>query len=221
MLDDPFDTRAGLNVVDQEVEAYGGGLTVALELSDTITLKSITGYREDESTTPIDFDSLPAADVDVPAIYTNDQFSQELQLLYEGGRLNGVLGAYYLDANAFTAFDVALFTTGAAIGLPGLNAQTLGDVNTETFSIFGDFTYDLTDQLSISLGDATLGTLATAASCAQPSSAASPTCSTDRRSHRRDQRFRWQRNLRRVHPARLDRLQTQSRSHAAGLFQGV
>ena len=152
VLDDPYDTRAGLNIVDQEVEAYGGSLAIEFEASDTITLKSITGYREDKSTTPIDFDSLPAADLDVPAIYENDQFSQEFQLLYEGDKLSGVLGAYYLDANAFTAFDVALFTTGALISLPGLNAQTLGDVKTETWSIFGDFTYDITEQLSVSLG---------------------------------------------------------------------
>jgi iron complex outermembrane receptor protein len=147
VLDSVFDTRAGLNIVDQEVEAYGGALNIALQVSDTITLKSITGYREDASTTPIDFDSLAAVDLDVPAIYENQQFSQELQLLYEGDRLSGVLGFYYLDANAFTAFDVALFTT-----LNGLTAQTLGDVDTKTWSVFGDFTYDLTDTVSVSVG---------------------------------------------------------------------
>ena len=147
VLNDVFDTRAGLNIVDQEVEAYGGALNVAIELTDTLTFKSITGYREDKSTTPIDFDSLAAVDLDVPAIYNNDQFSQELQLLYEGDKLSGVLGFYYLDANAFTAFDVALFTTVA-----GLTAQTLGDVNTEAWSVFGDFTYDLTDTISVSVG---------------------------------------------------------------------
>jgi len=147
VLDDVFDTRAGLNIVDQEVEAYGGALTMSLALSDTITIKSITGYRKDSSTTPIDFDSLPAVDVDVPAVYENDQFSQELQLLYESDNLSGVLGFYYLDANAFTAFDVGLFTTVA-----GLTAQTLGDVDTKTWSVFGDFTYDLTDTISFSLG---------------------------------------------------------------------
>ncbi|WP_394729690.1 TonB-dependent receptor [Altererythrobacter sp. GH1-8] len=152
VLDSVYDTRAGLNVVEQEVEAYGGSLNIALEVSDTITLKSITGYREDKTTTPIDFDSLPVADLDVPAIYENDQLSQEFQLLYESDSLSGVLGFYYLDANAFTAFDAALFVTGDLISLPGLNAQTLGDVDTETWSIFGDFTYDITDQFSISLG---------------------------------------------------------------------
>jgi iron complex outermembrane receptor protein len=152
VLDDVFDTRAGLNIVDQEIEAYGGALNVAIELSDTLTLKSISGYREDKSTTPIDFDSLPAVDVDVPAVYENDQFSQEFQLLYEGEKLSGVFGFYYLDANAFTAFDVGLWTTGALIALPGLTAQTLGDVKTKTWSVFGDFTYDLTDTISVSLG---------------------------------------------------------------------
>ncbi len=147
VLDNVFDTRAGLNIVDQEVEAYGGALNVAIELSDTLTFKSITGYREDASTSPIDFDSLPAVDLDVPAIYENDQWSQELQLVYESDNLSGVLGFYYLDANAFTAFDVALFTT-----LNGLTAQTLGDVNTKTWSVFGDFTYDLSNTISVSLG---------------------------------------------------------------------
>lgn len=90
---------------------------------------------------------MPGVDLDVPAIYENDQFSQEFQLLYESDNLSGVLGFYYLDANAFTAFDVALFTTVA-----GLTAQTLGDVQTETWSVFGDFTYDLTDTISVSVG---------------------------------------------------------------------
>ncbi|WP_300381437.1 TonB-dependent receptor [Henriciella sp.] len=152
VLGDVFDTRAGLDVVPQEVEAYGGSIVAEAELTDNWTLKNILAYREDESTSPIDFDSLPEADLDVPAIYKNDQFSEELQLLYSGDRLNGLIGLYYLDANASTVFDVLLATTGDVLGLPGLNAQTFGDVGTETWSIFGDFTYDVTDRFSVSLG---------------------------------------------------------------------
>ncbi|MGB7406553.1 MAG: TonB-dependent receptor [Pacificimonas sp.] len=151
VLDDVFDTRAGLDVIEQEVEAYGGALSAELDLG-LVKLRSITAYREDKSTTPIDFDSLPAADLDVPAIYENDQFSQELQLLYEGDRLSGLVGAYYLNANALTSFDVLLDVFGTAIGFPGFNAQTFGEVDTETWSVFGDFSYDLTDRFSVSLG---------------------------------------------------------------------
>jgi iron complex outermembrane receptor protein len=114
-------------------------------------LRNILAYRKDRTSTPIDFDSLPAADVDVPAIYRNRQFSNEFQFVYEGSRLQGVAGVYYLDANANNIFDVILATTNPAL-LPGLTASTFGDVDTKTWAVFGDFTFKFTDQLSLSLG---------------------------------------------------------------------
>ena len=69
------------------------------ELSDWLTLRSRSPpIARTTATTPIDFDALPAVDVDVPAIYNNKQFSQELQVVIESGPLAGVVGAYYLDA---------------------------------------------------------------------------------------------------------------------------
>ncbi|MFN3387851.1 MAG: TonB-dependent receptor [Allosphingosinicella sp.] len=151
VLDDVYDTRAGLNSPEQEIEAYGGAVRAELRVSDAITLKNILAYRKDKSFAPIDFDSLPAADVDVPAIYRNKQFSNEFQVLYEGGALNGVAGLYYLDANANNVFDVVLATTSPVV-LPGLTASTFGDVDTKTWAVFADFTYDLTDQFAVSVG---------------------------------------------------------------------
>lgn len=152
VLDDEFDNRAGLDVVEQDVDSFGVSHLTEITVSDNVTLRNIIAYREDDSTTPIDFDSLPAADLDVPAIYENEQFSEEFQLLWSGDRLNGLVGFYYLDAEALTAFDVLLATTGDLIGLPGLNAQTFGDVGTTTWSLFADFTYDVTDRFSVTLG---------------------------------------------------------------------
>ena len=152
VLDNVYDNRAGLNVVEQNVEVMGGSLIAEYEINENFTIKNILAYREDEGTTPIDFDALPEADVDVPAIYTNDQLSNEFQIAYSSDRLNGIVGAYYLEANSGTVFDVLLATTGTLLNLPGLNAQTFGDVNTETWSVFGDFTFDVTDQFSVSLG---------------------------------------------------------------------
>lgn len=147
VLDDVFDTRAGLDVVAQSVEAEGIALTAEWEINEHFTVRNILSSREDASVTPIDFDSLPQSDVDVPAIYENEQFSEEFQLLYSSERLNGVIGYYYLDASAYTVFDVALDTT-----LAGLTAQTFGEVDTKTWSLFANFTYDLTDQLSLTVG---------------------------------------------------------------------
>jgi iron complex outermembrane receptor protein len=152
VLTDVYDTEAGLNTPTQSVEAQGWSLLAEWSASDLITFKNILAYRDDESWTPIDFDSLPAPDLDVPALYENDQFSEEVQMLFTADNWTGLLGFYYLDANAHTAFDVILGQLGANIGLPGLNAYTEGEVNTKTWSIFGDFTYAFNDQWSLSLG---------------------------------------------------------------------
>ena len=151
VLDDEFDTRGAL--LDPTQKVRGGGIAFHGEigLSDWLKLRSITSYRKDRSDTPIDFDALPAVDVDVPAIYKNKQFSQEVQAVIESGPLAGVVGAYYLDANAFNVFDVRLYTTLPAV-LPGFTAATRGDVDTKTWAVFGDFTYDVTEQLSLSAG---------------------------------------------------------------------
>ncbi len=147
MLANVYDTQAGLNSPTELVEGGGVSVSLAQEFGDHFTLRSITAYREDRSFTPIDFDSLPAVDVDVPAVYRNNQTSQEVQLLYKSDKLNGIIGYYYLDAQATTAFDVLLYTS-----LPGLDAYTKGDVRTSTHSVFADFTYDFTPQLSLSVG---------------------------------------------------------------------
>ena len=148
VLDDVFDTRGGLADPEQDVEAFGLALNASLDISDGLTIRSITGWRKDDSASPIDFDALAAVDFDVPAFYSNEQFSQELQLLWDdGGPLTGLIGAYYLDAKADTAFDVRLFTTFA-----GFTAFTQANVDTQTKAIFADFSYDLTDQLSLSVG---------------------------------------------------------------------
>jgi iron complex outermembrane receptor protein len=162
VLGDVFDSQGGLNDPTQRVRAYGGALHGEIGLVDWLKFRTITAYRKDTSKTPIDFDALPAVDVDVPAIYRNHQFSQEFQLVADKGPLQGVAGAYYLNATAFDAFDVRLYTTrptavtlpdGTVLpALPGFTAATLGDVKTKTWAIFGDFTYDFSPQWSVSVG---------------------------------------------------------------------
>ena len=147
VLDDVFDTRGALNSPVQDVEAYGLAFNVTAELSDNLTLRSISAWREDDSASPIDFDALPGVDLDVPALYSNSQISQEFQLLLDTDRLQGMVGLYYLSAQADTAFDVRLFTS-----LAGLTAFTNAQVDTETYAVFGDFSFDFTEQLSLSLG---------------------------------------------------------------------
>lgn len=147
ILGNVYDTRGGLNDPKQYVEAYGVAMHVEIEASDALKFRSISSWRKDSSASPIDFDALPAVDVDVPAYYFNEQLSQEFQALYDKGPISALLGFYYLTAQADTLFDVRLYTT-----FNGLTAFTQADVDTSTYAIFADTTFRFTDQLSLSLG---------------------------------------------------------------------
>ncbi|WP_394653776.1 TonB-dependent receptor [uncultured Sphingomonas sp.] len=153
VLGDVYDSRGALVSPAQRVKAYGGSLFAELTPTEWLTFRSITGYRKDDTATPIDFDALPAADVDVPSFYNNEQFSQEAQLLVNTGGLSALVGLYYLDAKARTVFDVRL-PGGVLGGVPytQLTALTFGDVKTDTVAVFGDVTYDFSPQISVSVG---------------------------------------------------------------------
>jgi iron complex outermembrane receptor protein len=141
---DVYDTNAGAGDKNR-VQTRGVSLTGEWEMSDMFTFKSITAYREGLTRGNIDFDNLPQPILDIPAAYDDDQFSQEFQVLVSAGRLNGVAGVYYMDANASGAFDTV-------VGLANLTTLTSGSVATKSYAVFADFSYDVTDALSVSVG---------------------------------------------------------------------
>ncbi|MBI1365190.1 MAG: TonB-dependent receptor [Alphaproteobacteria bacterium] len=151
VLSNVYDTMSGLNTPKQSVVANGVSSVMQWKTSEHFTLKNILAYRSDRTNTPIDFDSLPYVDLDVPAIYDNNQLSEEFQILYEANRIHGIIGFYYLDAYALTKFDVLLGGT-TLDPTAALNVFTSSAANTHTWSIFGDWTFDLSDMWSLSVG---------------------------------------------------------------------
>jgi iron complex outermembrane receptor protein len=144
VLRDVYDSQGGLVSPKQDVKAWGVSGFGEVKPTDWLTIRSITAYRKDDSASPIDFDALAAIDVDVPAYYNNKQLSQEVQALVSSGGFSGLFGFYYLDAAARTVFDVRLPSA--------VTALTFGNVDTDTTAFFGDFTYDFSDQFSVSAG---------------------------------------------------------------------
>ena len=149
ILSNEFDTRANLTQAlghDQEVKSHGVSALVEYRFNDQLSAKSITASRKDKSYAPIDFDALPVVDMEVPALYTNKQFSQEFQLTYTGERIQGVAGLYYIDANAYNKFDTVL------AGLVPTSTFTSGDIDTKAWAAYFDGSYNVTDAFSLSLG---------------------------------------------------------------------
>ena len=70
--------------------------TIAYDVTDALTLKSITAYRKLDTDDFIDIDATQYQVGDVFVGVDQNQLSQEFQLTYTGDRFSGVAGLYYL-----------------------------------------------------------------------------------------------------------------------------
>ena len=127
VLDDVYDSRGGLLDPEQDVEAWGvslyrrgPALATTGRCAASPPIARTTAARRSTST------RCPRSMSTCRPSTATSRLSQELQVLYDSGPLNGLLGVYYLDANAETIFDVRL--------PGGVTALTFGDVDTETYA---------------------------------------------------------------------------------------
>lgn len=149
-----YDVRSDMPVDQEKVRVRGGSATFSAGLSDAWSLKTVAAYRENETTTFIDFDTLNLNALNVPARVEDDQTSGELQLNYDaGGRWRGVAGLYYFDGEACGSFNTVLGLVQAAPGLPlGLTNLNEGCVETRSVSAYSDLTFAVTERLNLNMG---------------------------------------------------------------------
>ncbi|SHH18389.1 TonB-dependent receptor [Ferrimonas marina] len=147
VLDDVYDSRAGEPTFN-EVKAKGVAFTASWDASANWTGKYIYSWRDNESDTNIDFDSLQPQYFDVPAVYDDSQQTHELQASYAGDRIKGVMGLYYFDGDACGAYHVIL---SDLLGVP-FDKQTAGCTDTQSYAAYAQGTYYVTDALSFTLG---------------------------------------------------------------------
>ena len=143
-LTDVYDSYTAMPTWN-EVETEGYSLTVDWAINNDWMFKSITAYREGFTNTNIDFDSTVNPVLLVPAIYEDDQTTQEFQFMYRDDRLDFVGGVYFYEGEACGEF-------GTVLGLLNLSIDTGGCVDTSSEALFGQATYRLDDQWSVTLG---------------------------------------------------------------------
>jgi iron complex outermembrane receptor protein len=143
-LDDNFDTESGLAPLNSYV-GNGYSMTWTWDINPDWQFKSITAYRESDTENNIDFDTTPARIVDTSALYYDDQTSQEFQLVFDGGgRWSGVMGFYYFSGSA--GGDVN------AVFVESTFSVTEGYVDTESFALYGDANYQISDRWTLNFG---------------------------------------------------------------------
>ena len=143
-----------------ELDSIGGSVTIDWGLGETtfaknMALKSISSIREYDTGFGHDFDFSPHDFTSANNFQDHEQFSQELQLsgLSFDERLVWVAGLFYFNgdtnapsrAEAFTPLSDAGF-----IPVLGFNLEISGEE--ESWAVFGQGTFTITDKLSITGG---------------------------------------------------------------------
>ncbi len=147
---DEYDSACG-TTHKSNVENEGFSVTAQYDFNDEITFKYIYADRDGETQQFIDFEATPLDSFDVPAKYSDEQKSHEVQINYTLDRLALVGGVYYFKGNSAGAFDVVLNGAAPFTG-SHLDLGFDGDVDTTSLAYYFNGSYHLTDTVTLTAG---------------------------------------------------------------------
>ncbi|MGE4429615.1 MAG: TonB-dependent receptor [Sphingobium sp.] len=134
-------------------EFWGARADISYELTDSLSLRSLTAYRSsaflvNSDLNPIGVDLFP-----ITFGETSDEYTQELQVNLDTDRNKLVVGAFYMHENidGFIKGPLNLL----AVGGPDLFVQGFysgGRLKTDAAAIFAQDSYSITDRLRLTLG---------------------------------------------------------------------
>ena len=141
-----------------ESETWSTTATLSWQLSDSVTLKSLTNYREFDDELVQDFDVSDTVNGTFPPSPTSttqlqaigdEQFSEELQFVYEGDSLRGIAAAYYLtesiDSLVLIGRDPLRSPERSRVIVPAT-------LDVDAWAVFANFTYDINRLFSVKAG---------------------------------------------------------------------
>ena len=175
---DGFDISSDMTSDDfNRNETEGVTAKLTWDISEDMTLTSVSHYMHFLMRESIDVEGSPTAQGAISRDTTADNFAQELRLTGQVGRVDYVAGLYYLwmetnDRNAFdyseggplttalapfllsffNPFGVAPFQPGGARYPGALASNNIVDLETNSYSIFGQMDIELTDKFELILG---------------------------------------------------------------------
>lgn len=140
---------------ESTLENWGTSATLQWELTDALSVKSITAYRELDWSGSRDADNTGLLVLHTDYSSAGDQFSQELQALVDTKRLRGVVGAFYFEETIddFLLVPFAapppLVASGA---IPGSLDYQRAFIDNDNLALFTQWTFNATDALSLTAG---------------------------------------------------------------------
>ena len=132
---------------------WGTSATLAVDLTEQLTLKSITAYRNLKTDDFVDIDASQYSIGDVFVGVRQHQTSQEFQLAYSGERLSGVAGLYYLDERVKSHQDAyANDFLGAAFRFSGFKRTVDDRLKTKSYAAYVNASYEIVPDVRLSAG---------------------------------------------------------------------
>jgi len=132
---------------------WGTAANAAIDLSDALTLRSITAYRDLETDDFVDIDATQVETGDVFVGVDQNQFSQEFQLLLNLGRVQGVAGVYYLREHVTSHQEAyADDILGPAFGNPTFLRTVDDDLTTKSYAAFANASVEIVPDVRLSGG---------------------------------------------------------------------
>lgn len=133
------------------IKTWGLALRGHVDLSDSITLSTVSDYKRFDKLLFIDVDASPANQLANYGDNDASSFSQELRLSGTGPTINWVAGLYYLRINNLSRNGLKAPINGLVPGNP-LDIASTARLKTSSYSAFGQFDYDLSDQFRVVIG---------------------------------------------------------------------
>ncbi len=142
----------GVQIPEQlDIEAAILSMTAHYELTDAITLTSITGYTDYDILDQFDSDLSPLASQTIANAEGYEQFSQEVRFSGElAAGVDFIIGALYSEYD-LDFLQEADFAVAPGAGTPLRRRQTAQQHN-ETYSAFADLSFELSPELTVSGG---------------------------------------------------------------------
>ncbi|MEM6999237.1 MAG: TonB-dependent receptor [Pseudomonadota bacterium] len=137
------DENGGTSPAFSDTDIQGLSAVLDVSLSDNLSLKSITAWRDLESEFARDGDHSPHRISTLFDDLEQQQFSQELQLLGTYERFNWIAGVYYFEEDGDNV-NILDFTVS--------NFRSGGEFDNSAWAVFTQFSFDLSNAVQLTLG---------------------------------------------------------------------
>ncbi len=134
-----------------KIESRGLALTANWDFNEAWSLKSVSASRWLDNNTPYDFDGSDQLFIDTLIRADVRDYSQELQLNYDGGNTKGVFGLYYLNGEQNWP---TLTNQSARLRLLSSHVKDMSkdQRKIKSLSFYANLDWDLSEQWQLSFG---------------------------------------------------------------------